>query len=188
MTKEEAKSRIAGPNFVQYIPPVLDALKRPGWFWASCRSLRTRRRDTCFTERSAGRELTSGSSRFENQVAWARFYLVKAGYIDSSKRGVWALAEKGLSAGGMSHDRALQLFKSIHGEFGGKPTGSTPDPRESEAVSPDEAETGETLRANWRQNLIGLVQSLPPAGFERLLSTLAAGGRFRAGCRHGSIW
>lgn len=26
---------------------------------------------------------------------WARFYLSKAGLLDSSKRGVWALSEKG---------------------------------------------------------------------------------------------
>jgi restriction system protein len=39
-------------------------------------------------------QLSSGTSRFDNQVAWARFYLAKAGYIDASKRGVWNLRER----------------------------------------------------------------------------------------------
>lgn len=44
--------------------------------------------------------LASGvQTRFENQVHWARFYLAKAGYIDSSQRGVWSLTEKGQAAG-----------------------------------------------------------------------------------------
>ncbi|MDQ3660613.1 MAG: restriction endonuclease [Actinomycetota bacterium] len=117
-------------------------------------------------------ELTSGSSRFENQVAWARFYLAKAGYIDSSKRGVWALTEKGLAAGVMGHDQALHLYKTIHGGFAGKPTGPAVDSGESDAFAPEEAETAETLRANWRQTLIELVQSLPSDGFERLCQRL----------------
>src|SRR3989304_4285344 len=42
--------------------------------------------------------LKSGQSRIYNQIAWARLYLVKAGLLDSSKRGVWSLTEKGRTA------------------------------------------------------------------------------------------
>ena len=35
--------------------------------------------------------IASGATRFSNRVHWARFYLAQAGYIDSSKRGVWGL-------------------------------------------------------------------------------------------------
>ena len=172
MTKKEAKSGIAGRNFVKYIPPVLDALKRLGGSGRPAEVCELVAEVLALPSEALDEALTSGGSRFENQVAWARFYLARAGYIDSSKRGVWALTEDGLAAVGMRHDQALDLFKSIHEEFGGKPTGSTPDPRESESVPPEEAEIGETLQANWRQSLIGLVQSLPPAGFERLCQRL----------------
>jgi len=37
----------------------------------------------------------SGQSIFYNDVHWCREYLKKAGYIDSSKRGMWTLTPKG---------------------------------------------------------------------------------------------
>lgn len=37
----------------------------------------------------------TNQNKFDNEVAWARQYLFKAGYIDGSKRGYWALTEKG---------------------------------------------------------------------------------------------
>ena len=37
----------------------------------------------------------NGQSRVENQIQWARFYMSRAGYMDSSRRGVWTLTEKG---------------------------------------------------------------------------------------------
>ena len=37
----------------------------------------------------------SGGNRFQNQVAFARNYLVYAGYIDKSVRGIWTLTESG---------------------------------------------------------------------------------------------
>ena len=37
--------------------------------------------------------LKSGQTRVYNQIHWARMYLVKAGFIDSSSRGVWTLTE-----------------------------------------------------------------------------------------------
>ena len=40
----------------------------------------------------------SGGSRLKTNVAWARFYLVREGLLDSSKRGVWSLTEKGRHA------------------------------------------------------------------------------------------
>ena len=42
--------------------------------------------------------LKSGGSKFHNQVAWARQYLVWEGMLDSSKHGTWTLTEKGRNA------------------------------------------------------------------------------------------
>ena len=41
--------------------------------------------------------LPSGEPRYRNQVAWARFYLVREGLLDSSisRRGFWSLTERG---------------------------------------------------------------------------------------------
>jgi hypothetical protein len=37
----------------------------------------------------------TAKSRIRNQVQWGRLYLVRAGYLDSSRRGIWSLTEKG---------------------------------------------------------------------------------------------
>jgi len=68
------------------------------------------------SEQEQSEQLPSGSSRFDNQVAWARFYLTRAGLLDSSRRGIWSLTEKG-RATTLSHAAALQLFKDLHKVF-----------------------------------------------------------------------
>ena len=54
--------------------------------------------------------LEGGAARFDNQVAWASFYLVKEGIIDSSRRGVWSLSDKGRAIESLSH--FFQEFQS----------------------------------------------------------------------------
>lgn len=50
-------------------------------------------------------------NKFENEVAFARSYLVNAGYIDKSIYGVWTLTEAGKSVE-MTDDMASDIFKS----------------------------------------------------------------------------
>jgi len=57
-----------------------------------------------------------GQSKFENKVGWARFYLAKAGLIDTEQRGVWVLTEKGREAN-LTHEEAYELFREIHDGF-----------------------------------------------------------------------
>ena len=60
-------------------------------------------RELHISETEQSEPLPSGvQTRFENQVHWARFYLAKAGYIDSSQRGVWTLTEKGRALGSVT--------------------------------------------------------------------------------------
>jgi 5-methylcytosine-specific restriction protein B len=42
--------------------------------------------------------VNGGQTIFENDIHWARFYLVKAGLISSAKRGLWALTPEGRNA------------------------------------------------------------------------------------------
>ncbi len=49
-------------------------------------------------------------NKFENEVAFARNYLVSAGYIDKSVYGVWTLTEAGKTVD-MTEELALDIFK-----------------------------------------------------------------------------
>jgi len=57
----------------------------------------------------------------DNQVHWARSYLVWAGLLDGSKRGWWQLTTSGWSLDLEDHDleSAYEPFKRVHGEHAG---------------------------------------------------------------------
>ncbi len=56
----------------------------------------------------------NGRPTFENRAAWARFYMTKAGWMYSPKRGVWALTELGKQSESLSEVQAVALFKRRH--------------------------------------------------------------------------
>src|SRR5258708_3574276 len=99
-----AKDSSRAPQFVKYFGPVLEALEQLGGSGRpdEVRSVIAQRLKLSEAEQSE--QLASKAQpRFDNQVHWARFYLSKAGFIDSSKRGVWALTEKGRGATAQQH-------------------------------------------------------------------------------------
>ncbi len=62
------------------------------------------------------RKTKGGQSSFENTVAWARFYLAKAGLISGEKRGVWTLTPEGRETH-LDQASSLTLFKDVHSRF-----------------------------------------------------------------------
>lgn len=102
-----------GPQFVQYFGPVLDALRELGGSGTPNHVRDQLTSKLAISEQVQKEQLPGGGSRFDNQVAWARFYLVKAGFIDASRRGIWSLTDEGKAAH-LDEDAALRLFKDIH--------------------------------------------------------------------------
>ncbi|MEE1399561.1 MAG: winged helix-turn-helix domain-containing protein, partial [Bulleidia sp.] len=58
-------------------------------------------------------------NKFENEVAFARNYLVNAGYIDKSVYGIWTLTEAGKSVD-MTSEMASDIFKNVLSSSPGK--------------------------------------------------------------------
>lgn len=110
---------MAGPQFIRYFPHVIAALKELGNSGTppEVRELIAKRLQ--LSEAKLNEPMPSGASRFENHVAWAKFYLAKAGYIDASKRGVWSLTEKGSNVS-ITEKEALKIFKAVQQQFKGK--------------------------------------------------------------------
>lgn len=80
----------------QYVNPVLQAIKRLGGSARPAEVCRAVAKDLGLEGSPMLEEtLSTGASRFENKIAWVRLYLVLTGFLDRSKRGVWALTEKG---------------------------------------------------------------------------------------------
>ena len=90
------------PKYTDYFNPLLNTLKKLGGSARPSEVCTAIAKDLSLPDPILEETLANGVSRFENQVHWARFYLVKAGYIDSSRHGVWSLTEKGRAASRLS--------------------------------------------------------------------------------------
>jgi restriction system protein len=84
-----------GAQFVRYFGPLLDALRGLGGSGAPDEVVERIAADLKIADEVQNALLPSGEPRYRNQVHWARFYLVREGLLDSSKRGVWSLTERG---------------------------------------------------------------------------------------------
>ena len=157
---------LPGPKFIQLFAPVLKALStlggsaRPG---EVCDQMSS---DLAITDEIRSVLLDSVSSRFDNMVHWARYYLVKAGHIDSSRRVFWSLTEQGRAISAMTHDQAMELFKTIHSKFGSVRTeAKKSDINDDETdLPPDNAHTSDS---DYQTELLTTLQELSPEGFER---------------------
>lgn len=157
-----------GSQFAQYINPLLAVLRQLG---GSARAAETRvavAEHLGLTDEALDERLASGSSRFDNQVGWARYYLVRAGYIDSSKRGVWALTEKGRGVEALSDAEIGALVRNVIDEWGARMVG----PETAEAAAEVQAPPPDQAEGDYRAHLLTLLKALPASGFERLCQRL----------------
>ena len=163
-----------GAQLGRYINPILRVLKKLGGSGRPVEIYDLVAEEVGLSEEERAEEKPSGGSRFENQVAWARFYLARAGFIDSSRRGVWSLTDKGLNRPELSSreldDLIRQVQDAAHGTQPVIPFSATTT--NMEAPPPEEGPRPETLSSDHRARLMDVLISLPPSGFERLCQRL----------------
>ena len=155
-----------GSQFARYINPLLAALKQLGGSAKAAEARAAVAELLHLGEETLDERLESGSSRFDNQVGWARYYLVRAGYIDSSRRGVWALTEKGRNSPPLSDGQINELVRNVISEWGSRSSSSAATDTEDESLPPDET------ASDHRAELSSILLALPPEGFERLCQRL----------------
>lgn len=90
-----AKKRSGQAEFAKWFGPLLDALRQLGGSGKPREVSEKIAENLNISDEKLEVVLSSGQSKFHNQVAWARQYLVWEGYLDSSKHGIWALTPKG---------------------------------------------------------------------------------------------
>lgn len=156
-----------GSQFARYINPLLTVLRALGGSARAAEAKAAVAEHLKLSDAVLEERLESGSSRFENQVSWARYYIVRAGYMDSSHRGVWALTEKGRSAGELSDETINNLVQDVIARWGSRPK----DADDSAEGDTDQRAPDETA-GDHQTRLLNLLQDLPAAGFERLCQRL----------------
>ncbi len=157
---------IKGPKFVRYFGPLLDALKELGGSGTPQEVTSVIAQRLTISEEEQNELLKSGTSRFQNQVAWARNYLKDEGYIDASQRGVWVLTKAGRTAH-LSKENAYEIFQRIaaqHQESRKKQC--------ADQVTKEPSETEPNQPQDHREALLSILKNLPPSGFERMCQRL----------------
>ncbi len=154
-----------GSQFIRFFKPIIEVLKETGGSGTAAEVIDRVIEKMKIPEAEQEVTLKDGQSRVRNQVQWARLHLAYAGYIDSSKRGVWSLTEKGLLIDPKTFD-ALGTFKEVRKNYKeGK--------RLKDRTKPvGESEEEEIEPPDHRASLLNLIKSLPPSGFERLSQRL----------------
>jgi len=164
-----------GPRFVQYFEPVLNALRALGSSAKPKEAYEWIADNLDIPKAEIEGTTKGGQSKFENKVGWARFYLAKAGFIDTEQRGVWVLTEAGREAH-LSHEQAYQLFKEIHDGFS-RQTRDDPEIANVRSPADDEDATAPDEQTYINQDeiqerLVQLLRGMTDKGFEELCARL----------------
>lgn len=162
------KKKDEGAQFLRYFGPLLDALRGLGGSGTPDEVVERIAQDLGLSDGAQNELLPSGQPRHRNQVAWARFYLVREGLVDSSKRGVWSLTERGRSTSlspEQARDIRLRQVRIYHEQRQAKT-------RAPEPITEQIPEDAGGDSDDYRSAVVDLLLKLPPSGFERLSQRL----------------
>ena len=155
-------------EFTKWFGPLLDALRDLGDSGRPREVSSRIAKNLALPDSVLDETLKSGASRFHNQVAWARQYLVWEGLLDSSKHGTWTLTEKGRNTH-ISEKNAREIFLkwvAIHAENRKHREAEESSPVIKEEAPPEAVVSDEAI------DLITTLRSLSPVGFEKVCREL----------------
>jgi len=112
--------------------------------------------------------------KFQNQLAWARQYLVWEELLASSKHGVWTLSKKGWGTK-LNESQAHEIFLKWVKVFQELRENKHPNTVESDAhkiIEIQEESEPENSKSTLNPSLIEVLQNLSPTGFEFLCGRL----------------
>ncbi|WP_295651198.1 restriction endonuclease [uncultured Mucilaginibacter sp.] len=153
-------------EFVQWLGPILDALRDLGG------SGKPREVSSWIAEKLnisddvLNLTLNSGESRFHNQVAWARQYLIWENYLDKNIRGAWVLTTTGRDKKLTIEESKLIVKKWVSIFTKARKNGAKPE------VSDIKEDISLDIINDDNLNLLNVLQSLSPKGFENICKLL----------------
>jgi restriction system protein len=155
-------------GFIKWLNPVLIALKELGGSGRPKEVIEKVAKNENVPDKVREETIKNGSSKFDNQVAWARQYLVYEGLIDNSKRGVWTLTPLGQKTS-LTEEEAHKIFLKNVAIFQklreDKNNYETDDAKEEIEQIIEEP-------INDNTNLLDILKSISWVGFEHLCKRL----------------
>lgn len=162
-------SQKRGSEFLKFCSPIVEVLRDIGGSGRSAEvtDLVIERMNISEAEQQVTNK--NNVPRTRNQIAWARFIMVRAGLLNSSQRGIWGLTEKGRDVK-MDEGFVLTMYRDVHQKF----TEEQKAHKDAEAtiVEDDSDIDSVDTDGNYKSELLSTLQSLPPDGFERICQRL----------------
>lgn len=150
----------AVPQFYELFNPTLEALKELGGSASISELVEQIVDDLSLPDEVADVPHGDGSlSEVAYRAAWARTYLKKAGLLENSSRGVWALTPKGREIDGVDATSLVREVRRAQREKTHK--------RETE-----EEGLEEEVQDDWQEELLETLGKMDPIAFERLCQRL----------------
>lgn len=162
--KESAK----GPQFLRFAVPLIEVIRERGGSATSQEVYDAVLEKMKISETEQSVTLKNGVSRVKNQIAWSKMYLDRAGYVTSSRRGVWDLTDKG-AASNLTPEQVLSMFREVQQRLS---KGRSVVEQNDEMPDVEESSEDSVIPRDYRSELLATILSLSPSGFERLCQRL----------------
>lgn len=169
-----SKKRSGKTEFIKWFGPILDALRHLGgsakpreitkWIGENLNIP-----DSVLNERYE----KSGVLKFQNQIAWARQYLVWEKLLESSKHGIWTLTNRGWTTT-LNEKQAHEIFLKwvkVFQELREKKGTSTVENDVAEVIQIQEQSEAENTPSS-KLSLLEVLQTVSSTGFEHLCGRL----------------
>ena len=155
------------PQFMRFFIPIVQTLKELGGSGNVGEVIDLAIEKLKIPEEEQQKSLKNGESKVRNQAQWARLYLVKGGFLNTSHRGVWTLTEKAQKEE-LTNEKVIEIIRDERKRF------------REESIKNKKIENKPTLvedeidieEEEGKHSLLDIFQKLPADGFERLCQRL----------------
>jgi restriction system protein len=159
-------------EFAKWMGPLLDALRQLGHTGTPREVSDLIAKNIGLPDSKKEELLESGTPKFHNQVCWGRQYLVWEGLLSSELRGIWKLTDKGITTT-LTEDQSRDIVKkwvTLHAQLRKQSAKDTT--QKATTPSRNEPDEEEAVVQGYREELLSLLQSLSPEGFENFCKYL----------------
>ncbi len=149
---------------MEYVIPILNVLKENGGYGNASEIVEKVIDRLNITDEAVNEISASGQSVVKNRIQWARFYLAKAGLIDTEKRGIWQLTQEGFDAK-LNQEQVYLLFRKVHKVF-------EPENKKQVLVKEENIDNEVVEDEEHSVALLNTLKSLKADGFEKICKRL----------------
>lgn len=103
-------------------------------------------------------------SEIDYRLAWSRTYLKKAGLLENSSRGIWALSKSDIDVSKLDY---IEIVRKVREQ--GKPSQpkTKPTKTETDLIEQEISEEVDNTE-EWKEKLLNVLYDITPSAFERL--------------------